>query len=186
MASVGPSYPATVADLANGDGWTNPNNVKVSDGTFAVGSSTSGGLSLTGTLKNTAFGFSIPSGATINGISVEVNVKSSGASTVQDDLVRLYKAGTLVGSNLGPNTTISTSSSTITYGGSANLWGTTWSYTDINDSGFGVGIGYTQTSFLGAQASVDFVRITITYTPLATDPTQTGISSVTGISAIQF
>jgi len=67
--TVGPRYSTTAAD---GGGistlWTNPSNVKVSDNTnatFAARNSTTSNY-----LNTSNYGFSIPSNATITGISV--------------------------------------------------------------------------------------------------------------------
>jgi hypothetical protein len=109
------------------------------------------------------FGFTIPSGATIDGITVEIQRKSSGTQT-SDFLVQLYKGGTLVGSDKASATAYTTSLVTASYGGASDLWGTTWTYSDINGSTFGVAL---QCQYGGAStrtASVDFIRVTVDYT----------------------
>jgi hypothetical protein len=51
------------------------------------------------------------------------------------------------------------------YGNSTDLWGTTWTPADINNTGFGAVLSVFNTrSFGAATATVDFMRITVTYT----------------------
>lgn len=129
-------------------------------------------------LEATAYGFAIPSGATITGIQVSTT-RSSASGHVQDLSVQLYKAGALQATNrsLGPSLTQAgfqdvpsavwgTSPATNTYGGSADLWGTTWTPTDINNAGFGVGITAINaaTNNTSDTAQLDWVGVTVYYT----------------------
>jgi len=68
MAIQGPNNPGTMADdsTVGISSWQDINNAIIEDGTP---SSTSGKNEQTHYLKATNFGFSIPSGATINGIT---------------------------------------------------------------------------------------------------------------------
>ena len=76
-----------------------------------------------------------------------------------DNVVRLTKAGTVVGSNLANlNVEWPTTNAYITYGGNGNLWGTTWTISDINNTGFGsVFSAIVQNGI----ANVDHVRIIV-------------------------
>src|SRR3990167_2051589 len=60
--------------------WTNPNNSKVSDNVYAIVTNANCGIPTSHYLKATNFGFSIPAGATINGIVVEIEKKHSGGA----------------------------------------------------------------------------------------------------------
>ena len=70
--------PGTVVDSdATGTvAWTNPMNATTSDNVYATISCPTG---ISHYLKATNFGFSIPTGATINGIVVEIERKQSGS-----------------------------------------------------------------------------------------------------------
>lgn len=70
MATQGPYSPGTMADdsTVGTVTWVNPDNAKASDDVRAI--MYYGGSSHY--LKATNFGFSIPAGATINGIVVEI------------------------------------------------------------------------------------------------------------------
>jgi predicted CxxxxCH...CXXCH cytochrome family protein len=167
-ATAGPNSPATVtSDNTNGStkAWTSPGNVSASDNTYA-----------TVTLKqNTShyinaqnFGFAIPAGATINGITVEIEKNAAAASRVKDVEVKLVKAGVIQTTNKADTTNFwGTTDAYASYGGSADLWGTTWSDTDINNTGFGVVISAQETTNTNTVTSVDHIRITVTYTAAA-------------------
>jgi hypothetical protein len=81
--TFGPTGAGTVVDLAdNGHAWTNPNNIKTTDGisaSVALHSSVAGTL-LSNTLKGTNLGMVVPTG-TIVGIAVSVKLTLSGSYT---------------------------------------------------------------------------------------------------------
>jgi hypothetical protein len=78
-----------------------------------------------------------------------------------DNLVYLTKAGTIVGSNYA-NTGAEwpTANAYTSYGGSSNLWGTTWTVADINNSGFGARVS---AIVQNGTANIDHIRITVWY-----------------------
>jgi len=168
--SAGPTLAGTGGTSGGCDGgttfcWSNPSNITANDGTFAT--VTLGASGTSNELQGTNFGFFIAAGSTINGITVEIFKKSiSGSSTDVD--VTIIKAGTATGTNLGhtgaANNWLS-AGGIDTYGSSSTLWGTTWTPSDINASNFGVQISCVDWVGLGATAGVDFMRITVTFTP---------------------
>lgn len=91
-------------------------------------------------MQATNYGFNIPAGATINGITVQINREGSANTLglgVRDSVVKLVKGGTVVGTNKAvTGTTWGTTFSTVTYGGTNDLWGTTWTPSDINSANF--------------------------------------------------
>ena len=76
MASVGPYDPGTVVDdsAVGTETWSTPQYAKYNDGNYTFASASSS-TKYTHYLKATNFGFSIPSGATIDGIKVEIYKK---------------------------------------------------------------------------------------------------------------
>lgn len=110
-------------------------------------------------LKVSTFGFSIPTGATIDGIVVEVY--RAGSSTV-DNSVKIVKGGSVTGTDKATGTAWSTSPAT--YGSSTDLWGTTWTAAEINASGFGVAVSAAESA---GQANLNHIRITVYYTEAA-------------------
>jgi hypothetical protein len=126
-------------------------------------------------LQLTNYSFTIPSTASITGINVQFNHLSMfpHPNALNDTLASLLKGGTVVGNSkhsLTPayNSTVGTS---VSIGGPGDLWGTTWTPTEINASNF----GFNFKLFLNPVGNVDlkiqqgFV-ITIYYT------TATGIN----------
>lgn len=173
-ATAGPSFPTSgVNDTSIGTtAWTSPGNVTASENTRAtVTLAKNSGVSQA--IKATGFGFAIPSDAQINGITVEWETSENGdaaAGGIQDNAVRLVRAGTIETTDLS-NTTfwVAPASETfVTYGGVANLWGAAWTAADINNANFGAAISAKNVKASGGgaieSANVDSVRITITYT----------------------
>ena len=117
----------------------------------------------------------IPNDATIEGIKIYIDRYNSftgdGTVTITDDAIYLTKNGTdTVGNNKSVGTVWpSTDTDTYaTYGGVSDLWGTTWTASEINNDNFGVMIGPTiefvgLTGENGSSAKVDHVYIEITY-----------------------
>lgn len=166
MATQGPNYPSTAVNDTLGsftDSWVSPTNVGASDGSNAVASSDV----TTKYLKATNYGFSIPDGASIDGIVVEM-WRQGGAfqSAGHDEKVELVKGGTIGGTNKATATNWGVFSGfTVSYGSSTDLWGRSWTNTDINSSGFGVAIAGTSSDTNGpTDFKVDYLRITVYYT----------------------
>lgn len=174
MASQGPNSGGTFAnDPGSGVTWSTPSNAASSNNSYALFAGAPNFTQTTVYLKATNYGFSIPSGSTINGIEVIIERKAAIntlVSYVKDNTVKLYKAGTITGSDKADTSTKwPTSDTDKTYGSSSDLWGDSWTDSDINNSGFGVGIKVTTTGGGGGKdpnvtASIDWIRITVYYT----------------------
>lgn len=172
MASQGPNTTGTGADDSSigTTAWTNPTNITASDDTYATGVVTFGVP--THYLKATNFGFSIPSGATIDGIVVEWERKATTnrGGGVLDNAVRIVKGGTIGSTDKSSAAAWSTGESFISYGSSSDLWGESWTDADINGSTFGAVIS-AKTNSAGGTGFVDSCRITVYYTDAAGGPT---------------
>lgn len=172
--STSANSPATLADdSAIGTVvWNNPSNASSQNDTYA-GSQPDGDLTITHYLKATDFGFSVPTGATINGIVVEVDkysTASGGDEDVLDYRVRIVKGGTIGSTDKSSASEWSgTDTDTyITYGSSSDLWGETWTAADINGSTFGFAIAAQHTCGLCSvgvsdTTFIDHIRITVYY-----------------------
>jgi len=162
--------PGTMADDATvGTAtWSNPNNAKVSDGIYSEVNDI-GGFNVSHYLKATNFGFSIPSGATINGILVEIERKESNArDNLYDNEVKIVKADGSIGTtNKKLVAEWSTTEGYYSYGSSSDLWNESWDSSKINDVDFGVVLSIN----IGTDgyAYVDHIRITVYYTEAVTD-----------------
>lgn len=153
----GPNAPTAAVDGAEGGtAWTNPANVEVQDGNFAILTIPAGGGNAN-SLKATQFGFAIAATSTILGIQVDVKGKTSNNSSFT---VSMTKAGNFIGT--AQNANLPVSNGFVTLGGSSDLWGTTWTASDINNTGFGC--GQTQTIYIGGPGvdlEIDFIQITV-------------------------
>lgn len=164
-----PSVPASQGPLNAG---TLANDSSIGTATWTI-SGTQGDTSLYASeiskyLKVTNFGFSIPNSATISGIIVTVDrVDSSGNGSVYDYRVRIVKNGTI--GTTDKSSLIAWSNGfyeTINYGSSSDLWGETWSFSDINSSTFGIAFSaiWTASGKLPALPSLKNIKITVHYT----------------------
>lgn len=91
----------------------------------------------------TSYGFSIPTGATITGIEVQLYGIESPDGPNPDTAVlqvRIVKAGVVSGTNLGDNWTIPVASTNRSYGGESELWGLSWTPGNINGTAFGAAL----------------------------------------------
>ena len=168
--TVGPANAGTGASVSAGSGtiqWTNPGNAISNNGLYATSAIKGPGTKASEYLRTTNYGFTIPLNATITGIAViigrfEDNIANG--NDVKDLGVNLLKSGTITGQNKAdlitewPKTTVTAA----TYGGSSDLWGTTWTPADINLSTFGVSLNASSDN--DRTASVDYIQISITYT----------------------
>ena len=116
-------------------------------------------------LRSSNYGFTIPVGATIVGIEVQVEIhddSGGGGADVTDQEARLVKAGVPVGADKSMPGAWPTTRTVRTYGGPSDLWGTTWTPAEINAADFGFGLR-SGTSGNGDNSKVDYHRIIVTY-----------------------
>ena len=162
--TAGPNYAGTTGNIDTGGAeWTNTDNIKTDD--TNVSSAAVAKNKDSDYLVGTNFGFSIPSTATIVGIAVEIDRYAADIG-MQDIALYLTKSGnTVIGNNLA-NTGVnwSTSAASVSYGSSSNLWGTTWTAAEINSTNFGLMLSLDNTSSSTMSASVNYIRITVSYT----------------------
>jgi hypothetical protein len=164
-ASQGPL--ATTSVISGG--WTGFNNIKLHDSVYATYAISAGGNS--GDIQATGFAFTIPTGATINGITVTAyvsDISGSGLTSTHD--VTLLKAGATVGT---PKSSAAPWGvpSTLTFGNGTDLWGTTWTTADTNAAGFGFQMSAHNGDINPATAGIDFVTVTVNYTTSVTNAT---------------
>lgn len=153
-------------------GWTSPSSTAANEGIYATKNITS--TSDSGILDTNTLQFTIPTGATINGIQVSVTGHCSiggkcdlGDTNALGNIgIQLTKSvGVGTGTGKTDTTTWNSTDLTFSYGSVSDLWGTTWSVADINSSGFGVNINVENTDTITRTASVDSILVTVTFTP---------------------
>lgn len=161
MATTGDRIAGTGTSVTRGSGtaWTNPGNITANDGTTASVSSGSFGSNY---LVASNFGFTVPTGSVIQGVTVKFEAAESSTGTesvtaqLQDNSAALF--GTTIAQTVNGTTL-----TVYTYGGTANLWGTGTALTPevVNDPDFGVRFWFTTTHNM----TVDYVSIAIEYLP---------------------
>ena len=156
--SQGPNAPSTVVnDPSTGtDPWNNPQGAAVSDDNKAfIGSPTNFN---TYYLKATGYGFAIPNGAVIEGI--QVDVEKLGAFPAFDTAARIVKGGAIGATDKSNPASWTFPDNVVTYGGSSDLWGETWTAAAINGANFGFALAaFGSDTFI----AVDAISITVFY-----------------------
>lgn len=171
-STQGPLSPGTTSNIAiagSTSSWNNSSNAKTSNNSYSI---TASNLASNGDysdyLRATNFSFSIPVGSTINGIIVEVEDFDSGTSgKAKDNRVRIVKGGTIGATDKsGGGWAGSDPNSYTSYGSATDLWGETWTDTDINASNFGLAISAKRQGGGGTTCfpAIDHIRITVYYT----------------------
>jgi len=126
-------------DAGAGSGWTNPDYIYADDSSYAT--ATVAGSGSSPNLLATGYGISIPSNSTLNGIQVKVFRYASAGNTLKDLTIQLLKAGVPVGNNKAVTAWWQTgAASNANYGANNDVWGTTWTGSDVDDPNFGVEI----------------------------------------------
>lgn len=151
-------------------------------GSLPATASVSSGNRTTNYLTCTGYNFSIPAGATIDGIVVGVSRYNAARGTIQDMAMRLIDATGAIGTTDRSTTTAyptqTTTGTLENHGiGTTDLWGTAWTSGNINSPNFGAAFAstYTGNNNSGHMVGVDGMSITVYYTILAapsatTDP----------------
>ena len=156
LASQGSSGDATVScSASDGAGYFQ----------IAIAPSGGGGGSVeTDYLRCTNFGFSIPTGATIDGIEMEID-KHATLSSIKDYSIRLRDSSGQVGDNKSSTDwwDLTDDDAYNVYGGSTDTWNAGLSVSDINSADFGIDIAV-KNHGTSNTAYVDHVRIKVYYT----------------------
>ncbi|NTW62208.1 DUF5011 domain-containing protein [Candidatus Saccharibacteria bacterium] len=169
--TAGPNNPTSVIGNSGGGdyNWSNPSGAKISDDASWASANLESGGNTTRYLKATGYNLSIPANATVNGIELRIEkhqvcTDNDGcSSSVRDSSVRLVKNGSTTGDNFASATSWTSSDSTTLYGSGSNLWGTTWTAADINNTNFGAVISANRTNGGDRAASVDNMSIKVYY-----------------------
>lgn len=164
--------PGKVESTGTGVAWSNPENAKTENESFATAELTAASPT-SRSLKATEFGFAVPEEATIAGISAAVvcNYTNPGQipadGEVEDNEVKLVKAGTIEGTSQAKSGTwtIGVPSGTRNYGGTSNLWGLALTPANVNASNFGIALSAKGVALAKTNtARVDKVTLTVYYT----------------------
>ena len=148
--------------------WGTPAFAVSSNNTYATVSLND--LQVSNYLRCTQYGFAIPAGAVINGVTVRVERRASTTNSVRDAAMRLVKdAAGLPAIQTTDRSTLTlypTADTVEAHGGAADLWGGVWTPADINSVNFGAAFASQKPGTVGGgrTVSVDHMPITVTYT----------------------
>jgi hypothetical protein len=184
MASSGPRLPTNSSDGGGANGvWTDPSYVNAEDSRacFCAASDT-----YSNTLITMGYGFTLPAGAVVDGIEVQIKCArfSSGSVTQVDNIAKLVIGGSQAGNNKADtvNTlpyesnarTIGGSTWFRVYGGAADKWGLTPTAAQVNAADFGFAWRVYSNGKVGViNVGTDAIRITVWYTATSSPRTQT-------------
>jgi hypothetical protein len=146
--------------------WRDTHNLQADDGSTTAAPIT-GALTSSSTatryLEASKFSHSIPAGATINGIALEVDFTLAG-NGVQDYDIRISGVTAGLSDNLSESANLP-SNTTKTWGGSSELWGKTWTIAELEADTFTAYISATGTSPSNFfSTNIDYVKTIVYYT----------------------
>ena len=183
MPSVGPSYPTAATSGSDPWSWISPTNIEGAS-LFASRSVGNGEGGTSSELTGTNFGFSISTGATINGIVVSFYRKVSNITNfiVRISSVYLQLNGALFGSQKTGGSSWTTSATQESRGSSVDTWSASPTPTDVNDSTFGftILVDYDNAGESPRSMSVNAYQVTVYYT-LATGVSGCQCSAIIGV-----
>jgi hypothetical protein len=156
MTDTGDQVPSATGGTY--DFWTTPTNAYSSNNSYAY---TSGTLDLKQDYYN--FGFSIPAGSTINGITVTIEAHSLSA-TGKLYVALSYDGGSNWTSTINHTDIATGADQNYTYGGASNTWGRTWSAPEFSNANFKVFIERPSDLY---NVYVDIINVKVTYTSTA-------------------
>ena len=167
---LAPSANAAVTPSAgDNDGFqTNPANAYTDNGAFAVdtnsGNNTNTSCTNTGKDKHVYYnyGFSLPSGATINGIEVRLDARADSTAGAPRMCVQLSGDGGTTWTTAKTTATLTTTEATYLLGGAADTWGRTWASGDFSNTNFRVRV-INVSSNTARDFSLDWLAVRVTY-----------------------
>jgi hypothetical protein len=173
IANTGFLAPTANAPVTTGAGdnngyQTTPANAYALDALLAVdpNSGTGTGTSCTATSKDKhdfyTFNVSLPAGASIRGIEVQLNAKADSTSNSPKICVQLSWDGGTTWTAAQTTATLTTSTAAYNLGGAANNWGRTWAATDFSNPAFRVRL-INVASSTARTFSLDALAVRISY-----------------------
>lgn len=160
FTSTGDVFPTsgTIANRSGGvEDWANPGNILADDG--SVSSVVT--FSQTHYLIASGFGFSVPAGAIILGITVKIEGYSDFPPNPQLRTQLQDNNGSLIGNPIITQTMSGGAVYTVyTYGGASDVWGASLTPTIVNDADFGVRMWVGSLS----DVRIDYVKIAVEFT----------------------
>lgn len=148
--------------------WTNLNNIKVDDGTYATSTVPIPALVYNNLFQAQGVSFAdVPLNAALVGITAQIHWKTTTANnTLQDYEIKLIKPDGTMTVSKASNTFATTSATYFTYGGPNDMWGYGWKQSDITNANFGLYVNIKNVNAVTSDtANIDFVGFQVTYLP---------------------
>jgi hypothetical protein len=166
MAEQGPLFCGTGANFDDGGttAWSDPTNIEGDTTATAATCSISSNGGTSHRLRCSNFGFSIPAGASIDGVLVEVEQQSANNSRQRWNSVLLLVAGSETGDDRSDASNIQNSKLFKDFGSSSDGWNASLTRAQVNATGFGVSLKIDRNSVNTTTTSFFRCRITVTYT----------------------
>ena len=153
---------SALSEGGGNDSWDNITFILNLDGNYASDDITKNDQSEFAKAYN--YQFNIPDDATINGVIMRITRYSENDGNITDNEVYLLDtARNPKGTNKATSNGWAESPETVAYGGSSDLWGTSWTVADINNANFGIGVDAANSSSSNRQAYIDYLEISIHY-----------------------
>jgi uncharacterized protein YjiK len=173
--NTGYASPSANAAVTSGSGdnngfESNPAYAYASDNQYAVDNNSGTGTSssYTSTQKDRhlfyGFGINLPAGATVTGIEVRLEAKVDSRTGTPKMYVQLSPDGGATWTTARVTATLATTDTVYTLGGTSNLWGRTWTGTQLSDTNFRVRIINVATS-ISRDFSLDQIAVRVSYRP---------------------
>lgn len=146
--------------------WDTPTNAQgACDSTTSTVDLNAGDTLVSNYLKATNFGFSIPTGATINGVETVIRLRASANNQFPTLNTRIVTGGTVqTTSTVGGLHQVNSSLANYTFGGPTELYGQSLTESTVENSGFGLALYITGDA---DNYYVDCYAMTVYYTPVA-------------------
>ena len=109
----------------------------------------------------------VPAGSTISGITVQADIAVSTTKDAPFTAIRLsWDGGTTWTDPVKQFTLTAEAETTYTYGGTTDLWGRTWSTSELSDANFRVQVinGETKGNVSSHDFSLDWIPVSVTFT----------------------
>ncbi|WP_224248531.1 hypothetical protein [Hyalangium gracile] len=158
------ALPAQATSTPRTRSWLATDDVLLDDGLFAL---IQGMIDneVSDDLRTTGYGFSIPEGARITGLRLDIKRESLSAVGLVDGRVRLMVGDQPLEEDRG-RPEVWAGLETVPYGGVADGWGRTWTPAEVNAPGFGAALSTRYASQSGNDhPRVDHMAMTVFYCP---------------------
>lgn len=157
--------------------WSTPSNITSDSDGNACAQYTASSIGDTPKFDAWDFGFTIPSDVlSIDGIEFTVRRRTSVAGSFSDQLV-FAKDNRGLSTNSVGSSDWATSFEEKVYGSSTELWGQSWSYSNINHADFGIRLFNVSNAY--CLAEIEYISATVYYTPFSDGTTVTATAALT-------